>query len=149
MHASMTTILVALTMHVTGGLPWDVDEYPNPQQDPIGCARSGERSTWVCDPDRLLAIDEANLLDRQITKVKNHTGCPCDDSCTGPGGRHHRGFAIAVALAEKIIRGKGEHETEIFVENLRKLWHIGLCGEDIVIFFNEQRDEGFSPAFLG
>ncbi|KAK2192084.1 hypothetical protein NP493_39g03012 [Ridgeia piscesae] len=62
-HASTTTA-------VTDAWTYAYDEFPNPQLDVNDCGNNGSRS-WVCDPGRLLTLEEGSLY----TCVTNTAVC--------------------------------------------------------------------------
>lgn len=49
---------------------WSPDTYPNPLKDVKSCGRRGVTS-WVCDPDGIIAYDSANVVEGILKKIYN------------------------------------------------------------------------------
>jgi hypothetical protein len=103
----------------------------------------------LCDPDQILAPEEADQLDRQIERVMNETKCPCSyESCSSR--KYYKGFKVAVALIKRMPDDQDvpfKSDTDKLTQNLDKArmyaytllnrWKFGKCGEDLVIFYSK------------
>jgi len=57
----LNCLLAAFLLTVDGVIGLAISEIPNPVDSPRDCMRS--TSSYVCDPDGLLAVEEGKLLD--------------------------------------------------------------------------------------
>ncbi|XP_033121793.1 uncharacterized protein LOC117120821 [Anneissia japonica] len=102
---------------------------PNPQVSMYGCGRGGKKSL-ICDPDLVISVQDANLIDKKLHEIQDSFECECDrknDTC--------RGYTISIYLTKTIPKYYyGNTPTaEDYANRLRKDWDFGECGEDIVI----------------
>ncbi len=54
-------LVVGSLQGALGATAWLPGQYPNPIKYPEACGR-GESVGWVCDPDRVLSRDDADLV---------------------------------------------------------------------------------------
>lgn len=108
---------------------WNVGEFPNPQTHPKYCQRYVPSN--VCDPDSILTKEEADNLDTAIRRLYNDTSCLCPGCSSSSGG-----IIIGIAVMKHIFLPYNEHKSVIvreFADELRKLWSLGECNNDITI----------------
>eukprot|EP00899_Mesostigma_viride_P024644 jgi/Mesvir1/5364/Mv15447-RA.1 len=99
---------------------WQIGHFPDPNRDVDRCGRHGQKS-WICDPDGLLSIDAANVVESIIQDVA-YGAYPFTRKACGPDGVM-RGYQIGVALMNKIsvkpkashspVKGHGSWETQV------------------------------------
>ncbi|XP_064627902.1 uncharacterized protein LOC135487761 [Lineus longissimus] len=125
------------------GPGWHYSSYPNPQTDLLECGR-GNRMSWICDPDSVITMREADELDALAADIRRDTSCPCNSQvCTRTA--RQAGFIVAVAMMNKIQRpyksdGGSDLLTDFrnWVTNLEKhRWRFDRCDEDIIILFSK------------
>lgn len=62
-------ILLALCISwASAAAPWAASDFPNPQTDSQACGR-GDVKSWVCDPDGVLSVQEANVVEGMLKDI--------------------------------------------------------------------------------
>lgn len=111
-------------------------DFPNPQEKWRSCGRF--KPSFVCDPDFVLGIGEADKLDRLAVELKRTTSCICN-SCSKEGG-----ISVGIYLKKNLTQSYLSH-IGMLAENIRETWHLGYCDDDIVIIAVAQGNvSGFS-----
>lgn len=128
---------------------WGRENYPNPQHDLLECGREGKRS-YICDPNLILSVSEANQLELLIQDVANNTKCPC--------ASHYcaftpKGYHIGVALMKKMATSDDNDDDKktdsqkidsnldnarLFAYSVQEKWELGECKEDVIILYSEK-----------
>ena len=77
--------LVAVGTAFAATREWTPGTYPNPDLDPASCGRpKGMARSWVCDPDGILSVESANVVEGVIKKIlageKPYVKAPCGDA---------------------------------------------------------------------
>lgn len=122
---------------------WTADDYPNPMKDPALCGRYDK--SFVCDPNGLLTLKEADTLDWLLRGLfNNDTKCPCSDhKCE----TKKSGYVMAVALVRKLrIDKEGNVDDNDKSSAIRQFafnlennkWKLGDCNEDIIIAYSAE-----------
>ncbi|XP_077979488.1 uncharacterized protein LOC144434848 [Glandiceps talaboti] len=124
--------------------------YVNPQtvEGSLQCGRSGNVS-WICDPNGVLTVEEADTLENDLDEIRRLTACVCK-RCTSntipvPDGEgEFAGFIVGVALLKKMIptlKTKKEQtqddlqlEAKRWAAYLLDDWRLGDCGNDAILF---------------
>lgn len=125
---------------------WEAQDYPNPMFDMEKCGRHIGRRSYVCDPNGIISVKDADALDNILLGLPNMTSCPCSAwSCERPG--KDKGFHIFVALVKKLKRKEGTPKSREASEGLagkfaltllNKNWKIGECNEEVVILYSKE-----------
>ncbi|XP_022239657.1 uncharacterized protein LOC111085433 [Limulus polyphemus] len=136
----VTNLLMILT--VADEDIWTVTSYPNPLTDPQKCNRP--QKSFICDPDSILLKYQADRLNEIMIRTQKITVCVCQQCPEQSVG----GFTVGVALMKKMFRPYNEPQMKVvfeFAENLRKIWKLGHCGNDIIILVaTEEKQSNFA-----
>lgn len=65
-EAFLWSLLFLVCTHAS---PWSPGEYPNPFSSAKECGREGVKSSWVCDPDGVVSLESANILEGIILQI--------------------------------------------------------------------------------
>ncbi|XP_070579360.1 uncharacterized protein [Ptychodera flava] len=147
-------------MGIRDGQEWIKQLYPNPQtlDGSIHCGRGGNVS-YICDPNGVLTMEEADLLEKDLEEIRRVTACICRPCLTGvetDSKEEFSGFVIGIAIVNKMIPTLKiqEEQTEEDLQEeakrwasflLRDLWGLGHCGNDAVVFISA-KDNKISTA---
>jgi hypothetical protein len=127
---------------------WLPLEFPNPKTNATACGLGTNEPAYVCDPNGLLREHIVSINWILNDAAHNSTKCPCstyycehNDLWPRPKGYH-----IGLALVRKMRlqrNGDGKLNTpqdqgQIFANNLESAWNLGLCEEDIIIFYSHE-----------
>lgn len=123
----------------------------------IQCGRQSFKKIYVCDPDKILGPgdDEASQLDVIIKKIANESICPCSSYfCEHENAG---GYKVAVAVAKRmseddivvddddgydpsqtkqLLITKRLREASKIADSLLKKWKLGVCEEDVLLFYS-------------
>ncbi|XP_033631096.1 uncharacterized protein LOC117293003 [Asterias rubens] len=153
------SILTRSTFCQTAG--WLATDYPDPQAQPGACGFSADRSatvtpttdlnvTWVCDPDNVLTIDEAILLDNFLKSIFYQSPCDCKvDSCPG-GDVIPSGYLIGVAVVDRMsfenYEGRDFQPINVIAGDFAKATRLNWfskqgCDDSAVVFYSRFSNE--------
>ncbi|XP_052810403.1 uncharacterized protein LOC128238482 isoform X2 [Mya arenaria] len=154
----MKALLLLLALVSLGGcvlVEWTADEFFNPLEEPEKCGRHESSPSYVCDPNGIITVRQADFLDHILLNMQNETDCPCStNNCESRA--HSKGYIIAIALVKKLKRPDNVPDNEMgrmglaqtFVYDLqRKHWVWGKCDEVTIIFFS--KDDGILMTTTG
>lgn len=125
-------------------LVWRPDTYPHPRNQFSLCNRNKE--SWVCDPNHLLAKDEADTLNFVLEQMHSkYTPCPCSAFLCE---QNPNGYYMTIILAKKIETGTNTSRPAIlshamnFVSSLKKRMPFleDRCDEGIILFYSKDDD---------
>jgi uncharacterized membrane protein YgcG len=105
---------------------WLKERFPNPLTDKNSCGRRGVVS-WICDPDGILAYEDANILEEMLQSVSTKTKSGCSIDSERPG------FQIGVAVMNKMAVPSELNKEEVaqdFARHLHNEWGVGSSGCD-------------------
>jgi uncharacterized membrane protein YgcG len=122
---------------------WSPSEFPNPKTDWKACNRNMKSS--VCDPDRILTKDDADLLDG--TLIDLYAGndpfarLPCADE-------EPQGLQVGVAIINhmKIPSDKSPvDQAAYFAQQLHNQWGVGdkTCKNGVLLFLSIQDRQAY------
>ncbi|XP_022093635.1 uncharacterized protein LOC110980889 [Acanthaster planci] len=141
---------------------WLASDYPHPREQPPGAcgftsgefawvtpARDPVNTTdyWICDPDRVLSLDEALVLADYLKSLFHKSPCDCEAvECPGSDVTP-TGYLIGVALVERLdIEGMKFEPINVkaanFAKATREKWFSDLgCDDNALIFYSRFSNE--------
>ncbi|XP_038064338.1 uncharacterized protein LOC119734832 [Patiria miniata] len=140
---------------------WLASDFPDPRVNPPGdCGfTSGEfawvtpaadpanATNWVCDPDRVLSLDEALSLANYLNSLSHQSPCDCEAvECPGSDVTP-TGYLIGVALVDRLnIEGMTFEPLNVkaanFAKATRAKWFSGLgCDDNALVFYSRFSNE--------
>ena len=92
-------VLLFGLLAIAAAKPWSPSQYPNPQVDLKKCGRRGAKS-FICDPDGVLSYDEANAVEKVISKIADgqppFVKAPC-------GELRLRGYQVGIIHPQGVL----------------------------------------------
>lgn len=114
---------MGLPRAAAGGTAWLPGNYPNPIKYPEACGR-GDSVGWVCDPDNVLARDQADGVAALLQDISAATPPYPAAECVDQG---YDGYPVAVALVKKLGTRFGRPmnvEAAYFADSLYNAWEM-------------------------
>lgn len=68
--AAAALLLAACSVAATSE-GWTPSTFPNPNKDAKGCGRGDVASSWVCDPDGVIPVESANVVEGLIQRISD------------------------------------------------------------------------------
>ncbi|KAJ1611292.1 hypothetical protein OIY81_1752 [Cryptosporidium canis] len=98
--------------------------FPNPLENPEKCGRKGRISSHICDPSKLLSIEEGDYIDTLIEDIRKAAVMKCGESMTG--------YNIGVAILPASLGDGGEIANKLLESwNMRDI----DCNNDIIFVY--------------
>ncbi|SCQ16617.1 conserved Plasmodium protein, unknown function [Plasmodium ovale] len=113
---------------------YDDVSFPDPFVHPEECVLSlGISHTWLCDPSRMLTLEEQLNMEAALLKIRDTNFHRCSDN-----GVFY--YQVSVALVPDLFVSKnssGEKSAQNFAQNLLRKWGIGNkeCHDGILLVY--------------
>merc|ERR1712083_674163 len=112
--------------------------FPNPFIQPEVCVQLPKiHHSWVCDPDKLLTVDEQAFIEARLMQLRDTTQHVCKD-----GQKHF--YQLGVAVAKDIVVSEEQTAQEaanVMSRDLLLQWGIGnrACHDGLLLLYVKDR----------
>ncbi|XP_077979489.1 uncharacterized protein LOC144434849 [Glandiceps talaboti] len=144
------------TIHDDVPHEWQIEMYPNPQNDSTGLSYScghGLNTSWICDPNEILSNQEAGELNEIAENIRLTTTCVCSicDANNTNNSQLGTGYVVAIAIVNRMeaeyinqgcpTRKELVKEADKWATYLRTTrWQFGDCGNDVIILYSKEEN---------